>query len=89
MDTSGVELPEGLGELGERLAAHVHDTWARQRRAEGWRRGRRRDDEARTHPGLVPYAELPETEKAYDRHTAMETIRALLALGYRIVPPEG
>jgi retron-type reverse transcriptase len=36
------------------------------------------------HPDLVAYADLPETEKTYDRNAAMETLKAVLALGYRI-----
>ena len=39
-------------------------------------------------PGLVPYEELSEAEKDYDRQTALETLKAVRALGYGIVPPE-
>ncbi|HET9983620.1 MAG TPA: RyR domain-containing protein [Longimicrobiales bacterium] len=86
--TDGVELPDGLTDLTEFLARHIHETWARGRLEEGWRYGPRRDDEAKTHPCLVPYAELSESEKEYDRRTALEAIRATLALGFRIVPPD-
>jgi hypothetical protein len=54
------------------------------RLSEGWIWGPKRDDAKKTHPCLVPYAELPESEKEYDRQTALETIKAILALGYRI-----
>lgn len=84
LDTSGIILSAELLALTERLAANTHDLWAARRLAEGWRYGPRRDDAAKTHPDLVPYAELPEAEKEYDRRTALETLRALLALGYRI-----
>jgi ryanodine receptor 2 len=84
IDTSGVELPPEVRELAERLAEHVHDIWARQRMSEGWRHGPRRDDRHKMHPGLVPYAELPESEKDYDRNTALQTLAAIIALGYRI-----
>lgn len=87
-DTADVVLPDSVIALVELLAEHVHDTWARRRRAEGWRYGDRRDDDARTHPGLVAYADLPESEKAYDRGTVLETLRALRALGFRILEPE-
>ena len=46
-----------------------------------------RDDAAKKHPDLVPYDDLPESEKHYDRDTAMETLKAIIALGYRIEPP--
>lgn len=84
IDTSGVTLPEELLKLTERLAENAHDNWARQRIAEGWTYGPRRDDNAKEHPDLVPYRELPESEKEYDRRAAMETLKAILALGYRI-----
>jgi hypothetical protein len=87
IDTSQVDLPPSLEGLTERLAAHIHAVWARGRLDEGWRPGPRRDDAARTHPGLVPYEELSESEKDYDRRTALEAIRAILALGYEVVPP--
>lgn len=86
LDTSDVALPDGLSALTERLAQHVHATWARRRIAEGWTHGPARDDAAKTHPGLLPYDALPEAEKAYDRQTAQETLKALRVLGYDIVP---
>jgi RyR domain len=84
IDTAGVELPDEIVELAELLARNVHDIWARQRLAQGWRYGPRRDDAARRHPDLVPYEQLPESEREYDRSTALQTLKAILALGYRI-----
>jgi hypothetical protein len=84
IDTSGVTLTDEIAELTERLAENTHDLWARQRMAEGWRYGPKRDDTAKEHPDLVPYGDLPDSEKEYDRKTAMETLRAIIALGYRI-----
>jgi hypothetical protein len=51
---------------------------------QGWRHGPACDDVAKTHPDLVPYEDLPESEKQYDRTTAVETLKAIVALGYRI-----
>jgi class 3 adenylate cyclase len=87
VDTSGVTLSDGLRDLTELLAKNAHDMWAQQRLAEGWTYGPARDDIRKEHPCLVPYEQLPEAEKAYDRLTAMETVKTLLALGYRIQPP--
>ena len=84
IDTTGVELPDGIGELIERLAEHNHDLWARQRIADGWTYGPRRDDATKQHPDLVPYGKLPEAEKEYDRQTAIGLVRAIIALGYRV-----
>lgn len=88
IETAGVELPPALLGRVDEIAAHVHHVWARARRAEGWRHGPERDDDARTHPGLVPYGELSEREKEYDRRTALAALRATVALGYRLVERE-
>ena len=83
-DTSGVELPEELHALAEMLAENVHENWALSRIAEGWTYGEKRDDEKKTTPCLVPYGELPEIEKEYDRVTALQTLKLIVALGFRI-----
>jgi hypothetical protein len=87
IDTSKITLPPEIRALTERLAENAHDIWAQQRIAAGWRLGAKRDDARKEHPCLVPYAELPESEKEYDRKAAMETLKAILALGYRIAKP--
>jgi hypothetical protein len=87
IDTSRVTLPATLSELTELLSRNAHDVWARQRIADGWRWGPARDDVRKEHPGLVPYDQLSESEKELDRHTAMDTLRAILALGFRVIPP--
>lgn len=83
-DTSSVRLPDDLAQLTELLAKNTHENWARQRMDDGWRPGPRRDDERKEHPGLVPYEALSESEKEYDRRTAIEAVKTILALGYRI-----
>lgn len=83
IDTKSIELPADLSALQERLAEHVHDIWAIARFAEGWTVGPR-DKDKKTNPCLVPYSDLPASEKVYDQNTAMETIKAIIALGYKI-----
>lgn len=87
METSGVTLNEELDRLTEFLAENSHDTWARTRFDQGWRYGPARDDIRKEHPCLVPYSQLPESEKQYDRAAVLETLKAILALGYQIGPP--
>ena len=70
--------------LTEKIAANVHDVWAKGRIDEGWVYGAAKDAAKKTTPFLVPYDELPESEKAYDRNTALESIKLVLKLGYRI-----
>ena len=84
VDTTGVELPRELLELTEEIAENVHEIWARGRVAEGWTYGPARDDEKKTTPCLVPYDQLTDSEKQYDRNTALETLKLITALGYKI-----
>lgn len=87
MDTSSVELSPEILELTELLARNTHEVWSAGRMRDGWRWGPVRDDGKRHHPCLVPYEDLPDSEKEYDRATALETVRVILALGYRVVRP--
>ena len=87
VDTSQVVLSADLTELTERIAENVHEVWAQGRIREGWTYGPVRDDATKQTPCLVPYDMLPENEKDYDRHTAMETIKLILQLGYQIQKP--
>ena len=82
--TADVRLPESLDELMEQLARNVHEVWAAGRIADGWKWGEVRDDEQKLHPCLVAYEELPESEKDYDRRTALATLKTIVKLGYTI-----
>ena len=88
IDVCGVELPEDLIDLTERIAENVHEVWAAGRIAEGWTYGENVDGATKRHPCLVPYSELPESEKEYDRKTAMDTLKLVISLGYKIEKPE-
>ena len=82
IDTSDVVLPQDLLDLAEVIAKNVHEVWSASRIKEGWVYGKERNDELKTTPCLVPYEELPEIEKEYDRKTAFETIKLIVKLGY-------
>lgn len=84
IDTSSVELPQKLLELTEQIAENVHENWSAGRVAEGWTYGPVRDDAKKTTPCLVPYDQLSEEEKEYDRNTALQTLKLIVALGYQI-----
>ena len=68
----------------EIVAKNIHERWAFNRMQEGWTFGPVRNDEKKETPCLVPYEELPEIEKEYDRNTAKTTIKSIIALGYKI-----
>jgi len=84
IDTSNIKLTHQILELTERLSDNAHDIWARQRITDGWKYGAKRDDTKKEHPCLIPYVELPESEKEYDRSMVMQTLKAIVVLGYRI-----
>jgi len=84
LDTSNIKLSSDLLELTELLAKNTHDIWAVQRIAEGWKYGTTRNDKRKEHPCLVPYEDLPESEKEYDRNTAIETLKVIKKLGFNI-----
>ena len=84
MDTSDVQLPVELNVLVEKMAKNVHEVWAQSRIDQGWVYGEERSDSLKTHPCLVPYEELPEIEKAYDRDTALGTLKLICKLGFKI-----
>src|ERR1700682_486653 len=87
IDTSRVNLAEELARFAELLARNTHDVWARQRLGEGWRWGPERNDDRKEHPDLVPYEALSEGEKEYDRATAVEVLKTILAMGGIVQPP--
>ena len=82
--TDDVVLSEDLLALTEKLAENTHDVWAEGRIKDGWTYGENRDDALKHHPCLVPYSELSESEKEYDRNTALETLKLILKLGYSV-----
>lgn len=84
MDTNDIQLPEELNVLIEQMAKNVHEVWAQSRMEQGWVYGEERSDVLRQHPCLIPYEELPEVEKDYDRNTALSTLKLIRKLGFKI-----
>lgn len=84
VDISDVELDSTLMELVEVMAKNVHDVWAETRIKDGWRYGETRNDERMEHPCLIPYEELPDSEREYDRNTAIGTLKLIHKLGFKI-----
>ena len=84
IDTTDVKLPEELEQLVEQMSKNVHEVWAEARIKQGWTYGEQRNDELKTHPCLVPYDELPEEEKEYDRNTSIGTLKLIMKLGFKI-----
>ena len=83
--TQNIKLADEILDLIDELAKNTHENWADERMRYGWTYGKKRDDEFKKHPCLIPYEELSEEEKKYDRRTSMETLKTIKLLGYEIV----
>lgn len=84
LNLNDIDLPDDLKELAEAIAENTHEVWSKGRIDEGWTYGAERDDEAKKHPDLLPYSSLTEVEKDFDRATAMNAIKLIVKLGYKI-----
>ena len=85
IDTDDVILSDDILELSELISQNTHEVWAMNLINDGWVYGETRNDERKQHPCLIPYEELPESEKEYDRSTSLQTLKLIIKLGYKIV----
>lgn len=88
IDLTDVVLTEDLNELREAIAENAHDVWAVERQAQGWTYGPHRDDSKKETPCMVPYSQLPDSEKKFDRDMAMNTLKLVKKLGYDLIKRE-
>ncbi len=84
INTSQIKIDKEESQLAECLAKNTHEIWVKQKIKDGWKYGPNRDNHLKLHPYLIPYEQLPDQEKEHDYLTAIESIKALLALGYKI-----
>ncbi len=78
---SPAEWTDGEVEI---LAAMEHARWNANRWLEGWRLGPR-DDGRKTHPKLVPWADLDEPTRQYDRDAVRQIPELLKMVGQKVV----
>lgn len=57
-------------------ASATHDEWMRHKIEMGWKYGVSKNPETKEHPCIVPYEQLPETEKTKD-HLFRQTVHSL------------
>ena len=88
VDTEQIQLPKEVEYLVEEMEKNVHEVWSKTRIEQGWTYGEKRDDVLKQHPCLVPYEELPEEEKVYDRNSSVETLKLIMKLGFKISKDE-
>ena len=88
IDTENVILPQEIEILIEALSRNTHEIWSKERLENGWSYGIERNDLLKQTPLLVPYDELPETEKEYDRKITESILKALFKLGFEVKKAE-
>ena len=84
ISTDDVVVSDDILALAEKLAENTHEVWAEGKLNDGWKYGEKLDKENKTHPLIVPYNELSEQDKDYDRRTSLEALKLLIKLGYKI-----
>ncbi|MFN8210772.1 MAG: RyR domain-containing protein [Bacteroidales bacterium] len=70
----------------ETMAEIEHMRWSWDKRLHGWIWGKKRDYEAKIHPGLLPYDKLKEGEKDKDRELVRLIPSLLKDIGYVAYP---
>lgn len=87
LDVTGLPgAVERFGEdLVEQLAEAEHADWMEERIASGWRFGPKNVEE-KTSPYLIPYAELSEEIKDYDREPVRNIPRLVSLIGMAVYP---
>ena len=83
-DSSDISISDDLLELSELVAKNSHDIWAENCINDGWKYGETRCDEKKQHPCLVPYEELSCHEQEHNLNAAVNTLKYIIGLGYKI-----
>lgn len=68
----------------ETMASVEHIRWSWDKRLNGWTYGKKRDNLAKKHPGLIPYEKLKESEKEKDRELVSLIPSLLKDIGYEV-----
>uniref|UniRef100_A0A182IRU9 Uncharacterized protein n=1 Tax=Anopheles atroparvus TaxID=41427 RepID=A0A182IRU9_ANOAO len=89
IDTTAVQLTNDLNQIVQKFSEHYHDAWASRKLENGWTYGDQWSDSSKTHPRLKPYNTLGENERERYREPVRESLKALLALNWRIEHSEG
>lgn len=84
-DDPAEQVPLILRQQLEFLAEEEHDGWLDHKLRNNWQPGPR-DDDQRFHDGLIPYRELPDDIKQYDRNSVEKYPLLVKRAGFRIVP---
>ena len=80
-NTIEIEIKQTKEDMEERklielLSEKVHNAWMKEKEAQGFSYGKDYDKEKKKHPDMLPYNELKEEVKEYDRATVRAVLQA-------------
>ena len=80
-NTIDIELKQTKEDVEEKklielLSEKVHNAWMKEKEAQGFSCGKDYDKEKKKHPDMLPYNELKEEVKEYDRATVRAVLQA-------------
>ncbi|XP_059324863.1 ryanodine receptor 2 isoform X1 [Ammospiza nelsoni] len=84
VDTSNITIPEKLEYFINKYAEHAHDKWSMEKFANGWIYGETFSESAKVQPLMKQYKLLSEKEKEIYRWPIKESLKTMLAWGWRI-----
>ncbi|KAM6272338.1 ryanodine receptor 2 isoform 1-T1 [Spheniscus humboldti] len=84
VDTSNITIPEKLEYFINKYAEHSHDKWSMEKFANGWMYGETYSESAKVQPLMKQYKLLSEKEKEIYRWPIKESLKTMLAWGWRI-----
>jgi hypothetical protein len=67
------------------LAEVEHERWCAFMQSQGWKPGSPRDNVRKIHPSLVPWAQLPDSERKKDVEAVVELVWVLADVGLEVV----
>uniref|UniRef100_A0A8C8BL31 Ryanodine receptor 2 n=1 Tax=Otus sunia TaxID=257818 RepID=A0A8C8BL31_9STRI len=84
VDTSNITIPEKLEYFINKYAEHSHDKWSMEKFANGWTYGETYSESSKVQPLMKQYKLLSEKEKEIYRWPIKESLKTMLAWGWRI-----
>ncbi|NXX75670.1 RYR2 protein, partial [Urocolius indicus] len=84
VDTSNITIPEKLEYFINKYAEHSHDKWSMEKFANGWTYGETYSESAKVQPLMKQFKLLSEKEKEIYRWPIKESLKTMLAWGWRI-----
>lgn len=85
IDISNVVIGPDVESAADALSFNAHEVWSVDRLQNGWTWAEVRNNDLKYHPLIKPYEELTESEKSYDLDLAFGTLKAIVALGGKII----